>query len=106
MSTNEPGGGAASEPSQMLELLEANHSFPGFFSLSILCHNKPGVPDAVRAALNDVLSVPVDDAFWKTQESKKANYVSHRVTVTCDSAQHVLDVYERLNGVEGVIRVL
>lgn len=89
-----------------IELLEANHEFPGPFSLSVIARNDETVTAGVLAAA----SVGVDPAAVSDRHERKPSaggkYVSHRLTVPTASAEAVLDLYARLRAVEGVITVL
>jgi putative lipoic acid-binding regulatory protein len=89
-----------------IELLEANHEFPGPFSLSVIARNDEAVTAAVVAAA----SVGVEPAQVTDRHERKPSaggkYVSHRLTVPVASAAAVLDLYARLRAVDGVITVL
>jgi putative lipoic acid-binding regulatory protein len=89
-----------------IDLLEANHQFPGPFSLSVIARNDEAVTAAVLAAA----SVGVDPAQVTDRHERKPSaggkYVSHRLTVPAASAEAVLDLYARLRAVEGVITLL
>lgn len=89
---------------RLLALLQTTHTFPGPFFLSVITHNDTDVFVALRAAIEEGLPAPGLD--WETRESAGAKYVSHRVTVPCDSADAVLALYARVRAVAGVVTVL
>jgi putative lipoic acid-binding regulatory protein len=85
-----------------IELLEANHEFPGNFSLSVIARNDDAVEAAVVAAAGPGLSSDTHER----KPSAGGKYVSHRLVVVVPSADAVLDLFARLRAVEGVITVL
>jgi putative lipoic acid-binding regulatory protein len=87
-----------------IDLLEANHEFPCAFSLSVIARNEDAVTRAVLAAarLGDNPGADRHDR----KESGAGKYVSHRLTVPCESAAEVLDLFARLRAVDGVVTVL
>jgi len=89
-----------------LELLEANHVFPGEFSLSVIAFGEERVTVAILAAAwPEQPKSPGDDGH-QTIPSAKGKYVSHRLRLTVQSAHEVLDLFARLRAVEGVVTVL
>jgi putative lipoic acid-binding regulatory protein len=85
-----------------IELLEANHQFPGDFSVSVIARNDDGVEAAVVAAAGAGLSSDTHER----KPSAGSKYVSHRLVVAVSDAGAVLDLFARLRAVEGVITVL
>jgi putative lipoic acid-binding regulatory protein len=88
-----------------IELLEANHVFPGPFSVSVIGRNDAAVERAVLSAAGLGEAPPGADRHDR-KESGGGKYVSHRLTVQCASAAEVLDLFARLRAVDGVITVL
>ncbi|MEQ1569588.1 MAG: DUF493 domain-containing protein [Myxococcota bacterium] len=87
-----------------LALLESQHTFPGPFEFRVVVR-----PDAGPAALRAVLDTAGgDDRLVEVTEraSEKGNYKSVRVKVHLDHASGVLDVYESLRAVVGVLTIL
>ena len=97
----EPG-----ERDRLLALLEANHRFPGPFFLAVIAVNEEEVAVAVRAAVQEILDDIPDDSAWEARASSGGRYLSHRVTVTVESAAEVLALFARLRTVPGVVTVL
>jgi hypothetical protein len=87
-----------------IELLEANHVFPGPFFVSVIARNDEAVERAVLAAagLGDDRAADAHDP----QESSGRKFVSHRLRVEVASAAAALDLFARLRAVDGVIKVL
>jgi putative lipoic acid-binding regulatory protein len=87
-----------------LALLESQHSFPGPFEFRVV--TRP--PDRSGAISAVLATVGGSERLIEVTErsSERGNYVAIRVRVTVDAATVVLDVYEVLRGVEGVITVM
>lgn len=90
---------------RMVELLEANHHFPGPYHLSLVTLNEIAVVMTVRALVEEG-GRPVPDADWQTRLSSGGKYASHRVRVLCDNAHEVLALYDRLWGTPGLVSIL
>lgn len=115
-SDGEPSGAAperdagAEDPEvarrRAIELLEANHDFPGPFSVSVIARNDAAVGDAIVAAAAAIDGRPLSEGAYTQKPSAQGKYVSHRLLVTCASADDVLALYKRLREIDGVITVL
>ena len=88
-----------------IELLEANHVFPGDYSVSVIATNDDAVEQAILAAA-EVPGTPPRKPTHEVRPSAQGKYVSHRLTVRCEDAEEVLALYARLRAVTGVITVL
>ncbi len=87
-----------------LALLESHHDFPGLFEFRavVLPESKGAAVAAVAAAVGgEHLVERVTE-----RRSSKGKYVSVRVRVQVESASTVLEVYEVLKVVRGVMTVL
>jgi putative lipoic acid-binding regulatory protein len=89
-----------------LELLRANHQFPGEYHLSVITLSQNEVFVEVRAAVEDGLPEPLSDASYEQVPSRGGKYTSHRFKVPCESAEDVLALYARLSKVKGVVTML
>jgi putative lipoic acid-binding regulatory protein len=89
-----------------IELLEANHDFPGAFSFSVITRSDDAVEAAVLAAVAAEIGQPVGEGEHERRPSQQGKYVSHRLNVPCASADAVLALYARLRAVDGVITIL
>ena len=89
-----------------IDLLEANHEFPGPFSLSVIALNAATVTAAILAAARVGPESDSATAGHETRPSSAGKYLSHRLTVQVAGADEVLDLYASLRAVEGVITVL
>ena len=91
---------------RMLALLRANHTFPGIFHLSVITVSKVEVQVALRAAVEAGAASALAEDAWETRSSGGGKYTSHRIQVPCVSAEAVLELYERVWRVEGVVTML
>jgi putative lipoic acid-binding regulatory protein len=94
------------ERRRAIELLEAQHVFPGSFSVSVIARNDEDVAAAVLAAAAVGLDGPLGAEAHERLPSAHGKYVSHRLKVPCASAEAVLALYARLRAVDGVITIL
>lgn len=89
---------------RVIALLEARHRFPGPFEFRVV--TRP----ADRAVVLSALSAAAGGSERLLDVGERAScagtYVSLRVQVQMDRAEHVLDVYEVLRQVEQVVTVL
>lgn len=89
-----------------LELLEANHSFPGDYPLVVIAQNADDVTAAVyRAVAEETGAAPGDEAR-ESRSSSGGKYLSHRIAVRCQGAADVVRLYARLRRVDGVVTVM
>jgi putative lipoic acid-binding regulatory protein len=94
------------EERRTLELLEANHGFPGEYSLSVIAFNRPELTEAILLAVAEELGAPVSAEARQETPSAGGKYVSHRLRLSCREAAQVLRLYARLRRVDGVVTVL
>jgi putative lipoic acid-binding regulatory protein len=94
------------ERARAIALLEANHAFPTDYALSVIARNADEVAARVVAAAfeDDRAERPV--GAHQTLPSSGGKYVSHRLTIRCEDAEHVLRVYARLRAIDGVLTIL
>ena len=90
---------------RMVQLLEANHHFPGPYNISLVTINDVAVVMTVRALVEEG-GGPIKDADWETRLSSGGKYASHRVRVICDSAHEVVALYDRVWGTPGLVSLL
>jgi putative lipoic acid-binding regulatory protein len=89
-----------------IELLEAEHDFPGDFSVAVIARNEENVAAAVLAAAAEGLGGPLGEGAHEQRPSAHGKYVSHRLKVPCATAEAVLGLYARLRAVDGVITIM
>ena len=89
-----------------IALLEATHTFPTQYPISIITLNVDTVVAEVRAAVEQGLDQPIPDDAYQTVMSKGGRYSSHRFQVPCEDAEAVLALYQRLRRITGVVTLL
>jgi putative lipoic acid-binding regulatory protein len=89
-----------------IALLEATHTFPTQYPISIITLNVDTVVAEVRAAVEHGLDQPLPDDAYQTVMSKGGRYSSHRFEVPCQDAEAVLALYQRLRRITGVVTLL
>ena len=92
------------ERARAIALLEANHAFPTDYALSVIARNADDVAALVVAAAFEDADRP--EGAHQTLPSSGGKYISHRLTIRCEDAEHVLRVYARLRAIEGVLTIL
>jgi len=94
------------ERARAIALLEANHAFPTEYSLSVIARNAEEVAARVVAAAFEGAAGERPTGAHETLPSSGGKYVSHRLTIRCADAEHVLRVYARLRAIDGVLTIL
>jgi putative lipoic acid-binding regulatory protein len=87
-----------------IALLESHHAFPGVFEFRVVI--RPGARSAALGAVLAVTGGSLSLVDVTERPSSAGNYASLRVKVRVEAAAGVLDVYEVLRGVDGVLTVL
>lgn len=94
------------EEERLIRLLEATHTFPGQFTVTVIAVNDDSVAVALLRAVEAGLDGPLQDTAHVTNASRGGRYISHRFTVSCREARDVLGIYARVRTVQGVMTVL
>lgn len=92
------------EETRLLELLDAQHDFPGPYSFKIICRNTPGAPEGILAALKSETGLDLSSDGEDMRASRAGKYVSFRVVLEAKQAADVLAVYARLRVYDSVIQ--
>ena len=87
-----------------LKLLSDHHSFPSDHFFQVILRSEQVEVDAVLASLAELLALPDLEGRVVPVFSRKGTYLSLRLTLPCQSAEQVLDVYARLQALPQVIR--
>jgi putative lipoic acid-binding regulatory protein len=94
------------ERERAIALLEANHAFPTDYALSVIARNAEEIAALVVAAAFEDTADTRPSGAHETLPSSGGKYVSHRLTIRCEDAEHVLRVYARLRAIDGVLTIL
>ena len=85
-----------------IELLEANHKFPGPYLFKVIGRQERGFVARVVAAVRDEMAEPIDPPF-KVRETAGGRHVSVSVEPVMQTAEQVLAVYRRIRSVPGLV---
>jgi putative lipoic acid-binding regulatory protein len=88
-----------------IALLEANHEFPTDYSLSVIAFSGDEVTARIVEAVFEGHAAAPPGTHEK-RPSSGGKYLSHRLTIRCEDAHHVLRIYARLRTIEGVVTIL
>jgi len=89
-----------------LDLLEANHTFPCEYHLTVIALNSEEITAALLESVQEGLAEPLAETARETRASSGGKYLSHRVRVPCATAADVIRLYARIKRVQGVVTVL
>ena len=91
------------ERDRALQLLRAQHTFPGPFSVRVVVapERRSDVVGAVSAIVGSGSLREIDE-----KSSRNGTYAAVRVRFVADSAEQVLDVYALLGALDGVRAVM
>ena len=85
-----------------IELLEANHTFPGPYVFKAIGKVEDGFVARVVAAVRDELADTIDPPF-KVRSSAGGRHVSVTLEPTVQTAHQVLAVYRRIRATAGLV---
>lgn len=85
-----------------LELLESTHSFPGVYTFKVIGKAEEGFVARVLAAVREALGTMMDCPF-REQNTPNGRFVSVTLEPEVQEASQVLQVYERLKVVPGLV---
>ncbi|MFO1020258.1 MAG: DUF493 domain-containing protein [Planctomycetales bacterium] len=85
-----------------LELLESTHSFPGVYTFKAIGKVEEGFVARVLAAVRDALEMRTDCPF-REHHTPNGRYVSVTLEPELQKAEQVLQVYEKLKDVPGLV---
>lgn len=88
-----------------LELLKANHLFPGPYTFKAIGRNEALFVARTVAALRDALGY-AEDPPYSTREAQGGRHVAVTLEVFIEKAEQVLDAYQKLSAVKGLVLLL
>lgn len=89
-----------------IALLEATHTFPVDYAISVISFHVETITLEVRKAASQGAGGEIPDHAHQILPSGGGKYASHRLRVLCHTPQDVLDLYNRMRAVKGVVTVL
>lgn len=85
-----------------LEILEATHSFPGKYMFKAIGFVDRGFAAKVVSAVREELSLSLDPPF-RLRESASGKHVAVTLEPTIQTSAEVLQVYQRIRTIEGLV---
>jgi putative lipoic acid-binding regulatory protein len=89
---------------ESLDLLRSQHQFPGVFEFRVVI--RPGKRSTVVSAMTAAAGPGARLEGVRERNSRNGNYVALRVGIDVDDAERVLDVYEVLKALDGILAVM
>ena len=87
-----------------IQLLESTHQFPGSYMFKVIGRSERGFVARAVAGVRDALAEEADPPF-KVRETAGGRHVAVTLTPTVQNAQQVLDVYQRIQKMAGLVMV-
>jgi putative lipoic acid-binding regulatory protein len=93
------------EIQRYIDLLNATHEFPCVFTFKVIGAASPAFEQSVVMAVRAVVTEQAE-LTWSTRFTPAGRHMSVSVDSVVSHAMLVLQVYERLKSVEGVVLLL
>jgi putative lipoic acid-binding regulatory protein len=88
--------------SSAIELLEANHTFPGPYLFKVIGRQESGFVARVVAAVRDEMAEQTDPPYT-VRETAGGRHVSVSLEPVMQTAEQVLAVYRRISTITGLV---
>lgn len=88
-----------------IELLNATHEFPTAVMVKVIGYAKDGFVSRVVSTVREHLSVEQDPPY-RFRQTRTGKHIAITLEPQFNSAEDVLDLYERLQSVEGIVMTL
>lgn len=86
----------------LLESLETNHEFPGEYTFKAIGSNPDRFVQAVLAAVTEALELATEPPH-SVKHTPNGRHVSVTLTLTVESPQQVMKVYDRLQKLDDMV---
>lgn len=93
------------ERERSLELLNATHTFPCEFTIKVIGKSDDDFIQRVVDAVNEAAGAK-EPTRYQTRITPNGKHASITMEPVLKSAEHVLEVYERLKSVDGVVMTM
>ena len=90
---------------QSIDLLNGTHTFPCPVMVKVIGRNDDAFINSVVSAIREQLELSFDPPIQK-REAKGGRHVSVTIEPTFENAEEVLQAYERIRHIDGVVMVL
>ena len=86
-------------------LLEQTHEFPTSYRIRVIVHNLPTITTRIVATL-EASGTPLTEPLSTPRSSREGTYLSLGLTFDARDADHILEIYQLVRGVDNVIMCL
>lgn len=90
---------------QARALLEHTHEFPATYRIRVIVRNLPTISVRIIAVL-EASGIPLTEPLVTRRPSREGTYLALGLTFNARDADHVLEVYELIRGIDDVIMCL
>jgi putative lipoic acid-binding regulatory protein len=88
-----------------IDLLNMTHDFPCPVMIKAIGKNEADFPMRIAWAIRDALGLEFDPVY-RTREAQGGRHIAVTLEPTFDNAEQVLDLYDAIRKVEGVVMVM
>lgn len=88
-----------------IQLLEERHNFPGPYIFKVIGGVEDGFVGRAVVAVREALGADSDPKF-ELRQTRSGRHVSITLEPEVESAEQVLEVYQSLSGLDGVVLVM
>ncbi len=88
-----------------IEVLESRHQFPGPFLFKVIGHADNNFVARAVSAIRETLNL-VEDPPCSLRQTAHGRHVSVSLEPDCETAQQVLDVYQAILRLDGLVMLL
>ncbi|MCB2191424.1 MAG: DUF493 domain-containing protein [Deltaproteobacteria bacterium] len=104
--TPDPQRPTAVERQQALKRLEEHHDFPCVYMFKVIGYNSGELAQEVRRAAETVLGPIMGKNEIRSRPSSGDKYLAVTIETKVESSAQVLDVYDALKALEGLIALV
>ena len=90
---------------QARALLGHTHEFPATYRIRVIVRNLPTISVRIIAVL-EASGIPLTEPLVTRRPSREGTYLALGLTFNARDADHVLEVYELIRGIDDVIMCL
>lgn len=96
-------GFSAAERGEALKMLEQHHCFPGSYMFKVIGYNSGDFAQETRRAAEAVLGPLIEAGAVRSRPSAGGKYLAVTIEAELASAEQVLEVYQGLRALEGLV---
>ena len=89
----------------LLESLETGHTFPGAYTFKVIGRNPDSFARTVIRAISEELSLQHEPPH-SVKQTPNGRHISITLTLTVETPQHVIKVYQRLQTLDDLVMLM